>query len=179
MNKSRGLVIVYTGEGKGKTTAAIGAAMRAAGHDMKTLIIQFIKSGTNKDGTAYGELGALKRVEGVDIRSTGLGLIKRGDDPAPHREKARAAWEMSCREMSSGQWDLLILDELCAAMARGFVDTDEVRRLIASRPPNQHLIITGRGFPDELVDCVDTITHMGEVKHHIKAGVTSQMGVEY
>ncbi len=169
----RGLVMVNTGQGKGKTTAALGAALRAAGQGLEVLVLQFIKS-----GRGYGETAAMRRL-GVAMEGLGLGLIRPGDDLAPHREAAKRAWQRARAEAASGRWDLLVLDELCPALQRGFVAMAEVRELLASRPPGLHLIITGRNCPPELLDLADTVTEMRAVRHHLDAGVPAQEGIEY
>ena len=172
--EERGLVLIFTGRGKGKTTAALGAALRASGQGFKVLIIQFIKA-----GGYYGELESLKRLAGVEVRSLGLGLIGRDQDLAPHREKARQAWDQACREVASGRWDLVILDEICVAMKRDFVQPEELAGLIRQKPRPLNLIITGRDCPEHLFDLADTVTRMEEVKHHLAAGVPARRGIEY
>jgi cob(I)alamin adenosyltransferase len=170
----RGLVMVFTGPGKGKTTAALGAALRAAGAGLSVRIIQFIKS-----GQGYGELAALARLPGVKLTAHGLGLIKADPDLAPHRAAAEAALGEARRELAGGAWDMIILDEVCVALAKGLVELAQVLDLLRSRPPETHLILTGRDCPAELIAAADTVTEMREVKHHLAAGITAQAGVEY
>jgi len=172
MDQRRGVVIINTGKGKGKTTAALGAVLRAVGQGLSCLVLQFIKSG------GYGELKGLSCLPGVEVRSLGLGLIG-NDDPAPHREAARDAWHQAQDEVRSGNWDLIVLDELCIAMRHGFVSSDEVVELIKAKPTEQILIITGRDCPTELFAHADAVTEMKMIKHHLNAGLTSQAGVEY
>ena len=169
-----GLVMILTGDGKGKTTSALGAALRASGQGLKVLIVQFIKGGRN-----YGELTALAEVTGVEIRPMGLGLIRKQDDLAPHREKARQAWDLAREEAACGKWDMLILDEVFAALSRGFVGREELADLIGQKPRALHLILTGRGCPDELLAKADMVTRMEPVKHHLKGGIKARRGIEY
>jgi cob(I)alamin adenosyltransferase len=173
MSEPRGLVMINTGHGKGKTTAALGAVLRAVGQGMSALILQFIKSG---DG--YGELEGLSYLPGVEIHSLGLGLIG-DDDLAPHRDAALKAWEKAKAEVTSGRWDLIVLDELCIAMKYGFVSVDDVAGLIKAKPGDLILIITGRYCPKELYEYADTVTEMKPVKHHASTGRKSQAGIEY
>jgi cob(I)alamin adenosyltransferase len=173
MSEKRGLVMINTGHGKGKTTAALGAVLRAVGQGLSALVLQFIKRG----GT-YGELKGLSYLPGVEVRSLGLGLI--GDDElTPHREAARKAWTQAQDEVISGRWDLIVLDELCIALKYGFVTLEEVVSLINHKPEALILIITGRYCPKELFDHADTVTEMKAVKHHSATGRESQAGIEY
>jgi cob(I)alamin adenosyltransferase len=173
MSEQQGLVMINTGHGKGKTTAALGAVLRAVGQGFSALILQFIKSG---DG--YGELEGLSYLRGVEIRSLGLGLVD-DEELGPHREAALKAWDMAKQEVLSSQWDLIVLDELCIAMKHGFVTVEDVAGLIHDKPKNLILIITGRYCPKELYDYADTVTEMKAIKHHMAAGHESQAGIEY
>ena len=173
MSEKKGLVMINTGHGKGKTTAALGAVLRAVGQGLSALILQFIKRG---DG--YGELEALSYLPGVEVRSLGLGLI--GDDElGPHREAALKAWSEAKEEVLSGRWDLIVLDELCIAMKYGFLSVEDVAELIKNKPDALILIITGRYCPKELYDYADTVTEMKAIKHHASTGRKSQAGIEY
>lgn len=165
--------MINTGHGKGKTTAALGAVLRAVGQGLSVLILQFIKS-----GRGYGELEALSYLPGVEVRSLGLGLI--GDDElGPHREAALQAWDQAKEEVLSERWDLIVLDELCIALKYGFVTVEEVAGLIKDKPRELILIITGRHCPKELYDYADTVTEMKVIKHHMATGRESQAGIEY
>ena len=166
--------MVNTGPGKGKTTAALGAALRASGAGLKVLIIQFIKGKWR-----YGELEALKNLPGVEIRPMGLGLIKKDEDLAPHREAAQNALRSASLEAQSGAWDLLILDEVCYALRRGLVETDQVVRLLMEKPPALHLILTGRDCPPEVLEMATTITRFEQERHHLESGVEAQKGIEF
>ncbi len=149
---ARGLVLIFTGRGKGKTTAALGSALRAVGHGQRVLMIQFIKGARDT-----GESAAAAHLPGLELRPLGRGLPGRSRDLAPHREAARLAWETVRAEMAAGRWELLILDEVFAALNRGFVTVEELAGLLTGRPPGVNLILTGRGCPPELyprADCV-------------------------
>ncbi|MCB2193926.1 MAG: cob(I)yrinic acid a,c-diamide adenosyltransferase [Deltaproteobacteria bacterium] len=174
MAERKGLVMINTGDGKGKTTAALGLALRASGYGWNILIIQFIKS-----GKGYSEFEAAGKLPGVEIRATGEGLILPGTDRTSHREAARHGWEMAKDEVASGEWDLIILDEINIAMTMGFVDPGEVAELIKAKPPELHLVLTGRSCPKQIMELADTVTVMEPRKHHADSGVPAQKGVEY
>lgn len=168
----RGLIIVHTGDGKGKTTAAIGLAVRAFGAGLNVLILQFIKGGRRS-----GELEALK-ILGVEVRQLGLGFITK-DNFNEQRQSARTALELAEREIISGAWDLIILDEINYAVKFNLLDATEILRLIKIRPPELHLVFTGRAAPPELIDAADLVTEMKLVKHPFRIGIAAQEGIEF
>jgi cob(I)alamin adenosyltransferase len=174
MAERQGLVMVNTGPGKGKTTAALGQALRAAGQGLQVKIIQFIKR-----GKFYGELKSLDLIPNIEVQSMGLGLIRDDTDLTPHREKAREAWQAARQAVTSGDWGLVVLDEVFIALGRGFVSNDEIVELIRSKPPQVHLLLTGRGCPQEIMELADTVTKMEAVRHHMAEGVEAQKGVEF
>lgn len=174
MSVEKGLVMINTGPGKGKTTAALGQALRAAGQGLRVLMIQFIKGSSR-----YGEMEALERFGEIELRRTGLGLIGDDEDLEPHRQKARQGWDMAKREVLSGNWGLVILDEIWVAVKRGFISAEEVAELIKAKPTDLHLLLTGRYCPEEMYPLADTVTVMQAVKHHMDSGVTAQVGIEY
>lgn len=174
MAQRKGLVMINTGDGKGKTTAALGLALRASGYGWRILIIQFIKS-----GQGYSEMEMAGHLPGVEIRATGQGLILPGKDRTPHQEAARQGWEMAKAEVASGQWDMIILDEINIAMTMNFVDPAEVAELIKNKAPELHLVLTGRGCPKEIMELADMVTVMEPWRHHADNGVPAQEGVEY
>lgn len=158
-----GLVIVLTGEGKGKTTSALGMALRAAGQGLKVLILQFIKG-----DVFYGELKTLSHIPGIEIKPMGIGLVRK-DRPAElelHKERAREALVEARRALVSGAYDMLILDEVLVAVKLGLIEEKELVALIKERPGSLHLVLTGRGATQQIVDLADTVTEMVEKKHH-------------
>ncbi len=176
----KGLVMVFTGDGKGKTTAAIGMAVRAAGHKMRVKIIQFIK-GTWSTGEARALMDLAPYVELV---RTGRGFtIERLRDPRvsddEHREAARRGLALASEAIRSGTYDLVILDELLGAIKAGLVSTGEVLTLIGEKPPMVHLVITGRDTPPELLEVAHLVTEMRLVKHPYQQGIRAQPGVEF
>lgn len=177
MEERQGLIIVNTGNGKGKTTAALGLGLRAWGQGFKVLVLQFIKGNWK-----YGELQAAKRM-GNDfvIRQLGEGFVKNGkeDDKADHKEAAARALRDAKTEMLSGIWDMIILDEINYAIKFGLVSVEAVRELLAIKPPVLHLVLTGRDACPEIIDQADLVTEMKEVKHPYKKGIKAQKGIEF
>lgn len=173
----QGLVIIHTGAGKGKTTAALGTAMRAAGNGMRVLVLQFLKGSWH-----YGELDAVERFNGdLVIRQMGRGFVKIGGaetDPEDLR-MVEEAWQESVREMQSGQWDLVVLDEINYAIGYGMLDPQAVADALNNRPPMLHVILTGRNAHPLLVELADTVTEMREVKHAYTRGILAQRGIEF
>jgi cob(I)alamin adenosyltransferase len=173
----RGLVLVHTGAGKGKTTAALGTAMRAAGNGMRVLVLQFLKGSWH-----YGELDAADRFAGdLVIRQMGRGFVKVGGaetDPEDLR-MVRDAWAESVSEIQSGKWDLIVLDEINYAISYGMLDPAEVVTALQSRPEMLHIIATGRNAHPLLVELADTVTEMREVKHAYSRGILAQRGIEF
>jgi cob(I)alamin adenosyltransferase len=174
----KGLVICYTGDGKGKTTAALGMAVRAVGYHLRTLIWQFIKGSWH-----YGEIDGLKMLSPyIVLRQKGEGFVGIIDDTLPrdvHRKAALEALEEVRGEITSGNWDIVILDEVFVACQLGFLAGDDLVGLIDSKPTNVHLVLTGRGAPPEVIDRADLVTEMREVKHPYQKGELAQKGVDY
>ena len=168
----RGLTIVHTGDGKGKTTAALGLAIRAWGAGLRVLILQFIKGGRRS-----GELAALEAL-GIEVRQLGLGFITE-ENFAEQKKSARAAVGLARAEILSGTWDLIVLDEINYAVKFGLLDAAEVLGLATLRPPQMHLVFTGRDALPELIDAADLVTEMRLIKHPFQRGVTAQAGVEF
>ncbi|MBP3691437.1 MAG: cob(I)yrinic acid a,c-diamide adenosyltransferase [Schwartzia sp.] len=175
----QGLLIVHTGEGKGKTTAALGLAVRAWGSGLRVLILQFIKGGQR-----YGELDAIKALKNVrdtiEVRQCGLGFTRRDESrKAEHIAAAKEAVREAEREIVSGAWDLIILDEINYAVKFGLLATEEVLRLLREKPPALHLVLTGRDAQPEIVEAADLVTEMKLVKHPFEKGVKAQKGIEF
>lgn len=170
----RGTVHVFTGNGKGKTTAALGCGLRAAGHGFNVLTVQFMK------GRRYGELDAAKHVPGFEIVQSGLDRFVEKGNPRPEDlELARRGFERASDAARSGQYDMVILDEVNTAVDYGLVALDGVLRLIEEKPRHVELILTGRYAHQKIKDAADTVTDMVEVKHHHNAGIEAREGIEY
>lgn len=176
--KKTGLVVVITGGGKGKTTSALGMALRAAGYDMKVCIIAFIK------GDMYsGELDGLRRLApNVEIHLTGKGFCGIMGDPYTHEEhraNAQEAIKLVHEKMSSGKFDILILDEINNALKLELIDLHQVTEIIDSKPPLMHLILTGRDAHPEIIRRAHTATEVKEIKHAFRQGIEPQKGIDY
>ena len=183
MAARKGLTIVYTGNGKGKTSAALGAAMRALGHGWRVLIIQFFKGDWP---VVYGELELAKKLyPQFEVLQFGRGFVKIMGDKKPfeeHVEAAKAALTLTRERMLSGQYDLIILDEVIYALGYldfKLIDLKDVLQLIREKPPQMHLILTGRNAPPEIVEAADLVTEMMEIKHPMKKGIPAQQGIDY
>lgn len=169
----KGLVIVNTGDGKGKTTAALGLALRAWGRDMRVCVIQFIK-GADRTGEAL----AARRI-GLEWHVTGNGFTWTGDK-AEQRRRAVEAWASAQEKIAGGVYDVIVLDEFTYAFDFGWLDSaDVIAWLRVHKPAPLHLVITGRGAPDALIDYADLVTEMVEVKHPYRDGIPGQPGIEY
>ena len=167
-----GLILVHTGDGKGKTTAALGLAVRACGAGLKVLILQFIKGQRRS-----GELKALDAL-GIEVRQLGLGFLTKENFDA-QKKSALSAIELARREIFSGAWDLIILDEINYAVKFGLLGAEEILELIKIRPPQLHLVFTGRDALPELIDAADLVTEMKLIKHPFQNGVAAQSGIEF
>jgi cob(I)alamin adenosyltransferase len=169
-----GLIIVHTGDGKGKTTAAIGTAFRAVGVGFKVKMIQFIKGSWD-----YGELRTAEKLENFEIVPMGEGFTWETKDRERDTEIAYEAWT-ACREaIERAEHDLLIFDEINVAMSLGYLDVNEVVEALKAKPKDMHVILTGRGAPQELMDAADLVTEMKEIKHPFHSGIYAQRGIEY
>jgi cob(I)alamin adenosyltransferase len=176
--KKQGLVLVITGHGKGKTTTALGMAVRACGHDMSVCMIQFMK------GDLYaGEWDGVKKMDcRVELIPTGKGFCGIGGNPYPfaeHRENAQNAIRLAHHKMESGQFDMLILDEVNNALHLNLVDLEQVVELIRQKPPFMHLILTGRDAHPQVIDLADTVSEIVEIKHAYRQGIEPQPGIDY
>jgi len=173
-NEEKGLVLVFTGHGKGKTTAALGASLRAAGNGYAVIILQFIKGAWK-----YGELQALSHVPNIQIEQLGLGMVRKRGQTAKDHQKAREAWTMACEIVMSGRYQLVVLDEIHVAIRYGFIHVQELLDLLRMRPSSLHVILTGRDAPEPVCELADTVTEMRMIKHHYQRGIPAQKGVEW
>jgi len=177
-DEKRGLLIVYTGNGKGKTTAALGMCVRAVGYDWKVSIIQFVKGSWK-----YGELKGIKKLEpNVELMTVGEGFVGIVDDNKEFKEHVKAAKEgitAAIEKIKSEKFNIVILDELNVAYELGLVNQEDIESVLKANPPKQHLVITGRDAPDWLIDKADLVTEMKEIKHPYQQGIMAQKGVDW
>ena len=172
---SRGLVLVHTGNGKGKTTAAFGQALRAVGQGLRVCVIQFMK------GRKYGEFLAAERyLPNLTIHLSGLDSFVMRDKPAPvDIELARKGLDMAREAISSGNYDMVILDEINVAVDFKLIPLEEVMNLIRNKPAALDLVLTGRYAAPEIMELADTVSEVREIKHHYSAGIKDRAGIEY
>lgn len=175
MQRKKGLVQVYTGNGKGKTTAALGLALRAAGSNMKTYMGQFLK------GQHYGELESIKQLSPlIKIEQFGLNSWVHVDNVNPEQITAAQEGMLKASEaLLSGEYDLVILDEINIALYFGVVTEKEILELINEKPDSVELVMTGRNAPQSIIDRADLVTEMKEVKHPFNNGIQARQGIEY
>lgn len=174
----KGLIVVITGYGKGKTTSALGMAVRACGHGMRVCIIQFMK------GDLYsGEWDGIKKLDAdIELIATGKGFCGIQGNPYPwaeHRANAQDAIELARERMASGLFDMLILDEINNAVNLKLVDLNQVLELLISKPPLMHLILTGRDAHHRVIELADTVSEIREIKHAYRSGIEPQPGIDY
>ncbi len=178
MSTTRGLLLVYTGHGKGKTTAALGLVFRALGRGMTVAVVQFIKGKWKTGERTYAE-----GVAAADPRLTflvmGRGFTWESDDLSRDRNAARAAWATAAGMIAAGEHAVVVLDELTYAIHHGFLTLDEVLAALRDRPAHVHVVVTGRNASDELVALADLVTEMRSVKHPFERGVPAQPGVDF
>lgn len=172
----RARIILITGDGKGKTTSALGTALRAAGHGMKSIAVQFVKS-----DTSTGEIAGISYLPGAQIVVAGRGFIPRRSNPnfIEHREAARSALKIAGEAMSSSCWDMIILDEIAVAVSSGLLEEADVLSVIKRADPAKTVIMTGRGATPGLIEIADTISEIRSIKHCFQSGRQAQKGVEY
>lgn len=173
-----GLLLVHTGDGKGKTTAALGLALRAFGGGLRVLILQFIKGGQR-----YGELDALEwlsRVSNgrISIKQCGLGFTSEGERDE-HERAAKSAIKLATDALTGGEWDMVILDEINYAVTMKLIDEADMMKLVDARPENVHLVMTGRQATAALIERADLVTEMKLVKHPFLSGIHAQLGIEF
>ncbi len=176
--EEKGLIVVITGNGKGKTTTALGIAVRACGHRLRTSIIQFMK------GDLYaGEWDGIKKMNcPVELIPTGKGFCGIQGNPYPyeeHRKNAQEAIELAHQKMMSGEFDILILDEINNALGLRLVDLEQVLGIIRDKPPRIHLVLTGRDAHPQVIELADTVSEVKELKHAYRKGIEPQPGIDY
>ena len=173
----KGLILINTGPGKGKTTAALGTGLRAVGCGMRVLMLQFLKGSWH-----YGELDAvLPFGDNFTLKQLGRGFVKVGGaetDPEDLK-MVQDAWQESKTAILSGEYDLVILDEINYAIGYNMLDPEEVRSTLLERPEMVHVILTGRNAHPSLIEIADTVTEMREVKHAYQKGILAQRGIEF
>ena len=177
-DQKQGLVVIHTGDGKGKTTAALGIAVRAAGYKMKVLILQFVKGSWK-----YGEMNGVKMLAPyVEMKQLGKGFVGIIDDKLPfeeHVKKAAEALAETKEWVLKNEHRIIILDEINVALGLRLLKVDDVLDLIKSKPPEMHLVLTGRNAPPELIEAADLVTEMKEIKHPYRKGILAQRGIDF
>ena len=172
---SKGLVQIFTGDGKGKTSAAIGAVLRALGHGLRVYIVYFMKG-----DYPYGERHILSQLPNINMASFGQrGFVDPANVKPEEKEQARLALAAARQAMLSGEYDLVVLDEVNVAVAWKLIELDEVIKLIDDKPPKVELILTGRQADTKLVQMADLVTEMLKIKHPYDSGIKARRGIEY
>lgn len=169
-----GLLIIYTGDGKGKTTAALGMVFRALGRHLRVTVVQFIKGKWKTGERAFADT-----LPGLRFLTTGLGFTWDSDDLSRDGAAARAGWAEAKQDILSGERDLVVLDELTYTLSFGFLSLAEVIETLTARPAGVHVVITGRDAPAELVALADLVTEMKMVKHPFERGETARIGIDF
>ena len=173
--KTKGLVAVFTGNGKGKTTAALGLAFRALGHEHRVCIIQFIKGSWK-----YGEMETAKKFTPLlDFHVMGRGFTWKSDDLEKDKKVALEAWEFAKKVIEENQYSMVILDELTYLPHYKMIKEQEILSVLKNKPKEQHVVITGRYASDDLIELADLVTEMTEIKHPYNTGVKAQKGFEF
>jgi len=172
------MILVFTGDGKGKTTAALGTVVRAYGYGWKVYILQFIKGTWH-----YGEMDGIKALEpAVEMEQLGKGFYKILDDDLPeeeHKKAAVAAVERAREKIQSGKYKLVVLDEIINAVDLELITVEDVLGLIKDKPKDVHLILTGRGAKPEIIEACDLVTEMKEIKHPFQKGLKAKKGIDF
>ncbi len=174
VKKRKPLVIIYTGNGKGKTTAALGMLFRAWGRGMKVCMLSFIKQETSN----YGEERAARKLD-IEMIPLGGGFTWLSKDLEHDKALARKCWDICKEKIGSGTYDIVILDEITYPITYGWLDVDEVITVLRDRPADQHIVITGREAHEKLIEFADLVTEMREVKHPFTSGIKAQTGVDF
>jgi cob(I)alamin adenosyltransferase len=173
-DKQRGLLIVYTGKGKGKTTAALGIVFRALGRGLSVAMVQFIKGKWKTGEGSFAE-----KLPELTFLVMGRGFTWESDDISRDKEAARAAWQKSAEIIGAGKHAIVVLDELTYVINYDFVALHEIVAVLKNRPEHVHVVITGRNAPDELVEMADLVTEMKSLKHPFEKGIPAQPGIDF
>lgn len=174
---TKGLLMVNTGHGKGKTTAALGLMMRAAGRGLRCCMIQFMKSKNDR----YGEHEAAEAL-GIEVHTMGDGFTWDTKNPEQDIKTSRETWALCVEKLRSGDYDMLVFDELIYVLSYGFLPTEEILeeiKTVREKQPALHIILTGRDAPQTLIDAADLVTEMKEIKHPFYTGIRAQQGIEF
>jgi cob(I)alamin adenosyltransferase len=172
--KRPALVVLYTGHGKGKTTAALGMLLRAWGRGLKVCMLSFIKSETSN----YGEERAARKL-GIELIPLGAGFTWLSKDLEHDKALAQRCWALCKEKIASGEYDIVVLDEITYPLTYGWLDLDDVLETLRNRPADLHVVMTGRDAPDPLIEFTDLVTEMREVKHPFQKGIKAQPGVDF
>jgi len=173
--EERGLIMVHTGKGKGKSTAAMGLAARAIGNDMKVCIIQFVKGVWNT-----GERNVLVKFPDLCVmKAMGEGFTWETQDRQRDIDAARAAWEFAKQAIADPSYKMVIMDELNIVLRYDYLPIEEVVETLSNKPHDLHVVVTGRNAKEELIEIADTVTDMTQIKHHFRGGVKAQVGIEF
>jgi len=175
MGDKEGLIIVFTGERKGKTTAALGIALRALGRGQRTAIFQFMK-GQGRSGEQMLDGNTVPLIE---VHAFGAGFLRDGDDPAPHRKAAEEGWRAAEEELSSGSANIVVLDEISHAVNNSLIPAEQIVRSLRERRSGLHVVLTGRNMPRDLIDVADMVTDMKEIRHAYSSGKGAVEGIDY
>jgi cob(I)alamin adenosyltransferase len=177
MNRNKGLIIVYTGDGKGKTTAALGMALRQIGWGEKVLIVQFVKQIKTGEHKAIEKF--LPNIKIVQMGSGWVGILGDKKPKSVHQANAKRALEFARKEIMSKKWPLVILDEINGALKGGLLVANDVMTLIKSKPDDVTLVLTGREATKEVIQAADLVTEMKKIKHPFDSGILAQKGVDF
>jgi cob(I)alamin adenosyltransferase len=173
MMEKNGLIIVFTGPGKGKTSVALGIALRASGHGKRTVVIQFLKS-QDMSGEQL-----VRNIPLIQVHAFGFGFFKQGDDPEPHREAAAKGWRMAEDIILSGGADILVLDEISHAINFNFLSQELIVDALKLKVKDLHVVLTGRNMPQELLEIADIATEMKEIRHMYREGKQAVEGIDF
>ncbi len=168
-------ILVFTGDGKGKTTAAIGMALRASGQGMNVLIIQFVKD------SATGEINAISKIPNMKIIQTGLGFLPDADTPEfeKHKTSAQKGLALAAEAIGDDEYDMVVLDEICFAVSKELISENEAIAVISNAAISQCVVLTGRGATKGIIETADTVSEVRCIKHGLQSGIPAQKGVEY